>query len=121
MLRAVRSTLPRAIRGAPGSRDRAWPWPSVRLGPEVDEPHRLDALRAHFVELADPLWLEVAVELRPAREPRGNKFLGQCLVLANATHLRPPGSPSGHLAQDRRGEECPCPSAWPASCRWTSC
>src|SRR5438876_585290 len=61
----------RATRGAPGSRGRAWPWRSVSLRPEIDEPDWLDALRSHLVELSDALRLtvEVAIELLEATAP----------------------------------------------------
>src|SRR5439155_11017719 len=73
----------RATRGVPRSRGRAWPLCSVGLRPEVDEPDRLDARRAHLVELADALRLavEIAIELFEATAPGAHVGFELALLL----------------------------------------
>ena len=73
----------RSTRGAQRLEGRASPWCSVRLRPEVDEPDGLDALCAHFVELADALWLhlEISVELIEPAAPRAHVGFELALLL----------------------------------------
>src|SRR5678815_219397 len=56
---------------------------SVALGPEVDEAHRLDAPRLHFIEVTDAngLVCEIAVELRKPALPRAHIGFELALLL----------------------------------------
>src|SRR5207249_3590905 len=67
--------------GEQGSRGRSRP--SVRLRPEVDEPDRLHAPRAHLVELPDALRLarEITAELIESVPPGAHVGLDLALLL----------------------------------------